>query len=247
MRTFVGNVGSVLLCGCGALLGAGCIRPPAQVVAPASPLVGVARGEEPAPPRDNAPAPAGEEGFRFPDDQGGKLLEALLTPAAKGGLPKEPARQRTFAPSGIDEPSPSLPGVPGGVPARPGARKGPELRPADVPEVSPLATYQGTPVRPGAVTFVPGELVRTPSAPYRPAPLGPLGQPVLDRAPLDDPTADLSLDAVLAAPLPQRTNPVPFTKTNLPDPFENRAVVKLRTPPPEEPTPVVPAPKTPKP
>jgi hypothetical protein len=248
MRTLVARVGSVLLCGSGALLGAGCFRPPGQVAVPPAPLVAAARGEEAPPVRDNAPAPAAAEGFPFPDDQGGKLLADLLTPAGKGGLAKETARQRTFAtPGGLDDPSPPLPAAPGNLPARPAGKKGPGLKPADAPEVSPLATYQATPDRPAAVTFAPGELVRTPAPPYRPASLPPLGQPVLDRAPLDDPTADLSLEAVLAAQMPARTNAVPFTRNNLPDPFENRAVVKVRTPPAEEGTPVVPGPKTPKP
>ena len=52
-----------------------------------------------------------------------------------------------------------------------------------------------------------------------------------ERAPLADVTGDASLAAVLAMPIPVRTNAEPFARFSLPDPFEFRST---RLPPPPE-------------
>jgi hypothetical protein len=85
-----------------------------------------------------------------------------------------------------------------------------------------------------------GERVRLPAADLdRPAPLPFLAQAQPDRAPLTDPTGEATLKAALAAPAPERTAPAPFLRLNLPDPFEHRNAVKLRTPPEDEPAPAL--------
>src|SRR5262249_53072978 len=81
----------------------------------------------------------------------------------------------------------------------------------------------------------------------RPVALPPLAQPVLDRAALDDQTSAASLDAALAAPVPQRSAPAPFLRLTLPDPFEHRQTVKLRAIPPEDLMPVAASPRLPRP
>jgi TolA-binding protein len=63
-------------------------------------------------------------------------------------------------------------------------------------------------------------------------------QPQPDRASLEDPTAELSLPAALTASPPERRTPAPFLRLTLPDPFEHRQAIRLRTTPPEEPLPL---------
>jgi hypothetical protein len=81
----------------------------------------------------------------------------------------------------------------------------------------------------------------------QPVPLPVLAVPRGDRAPLDDPTLDASGAAALAEVLPARASPAPFLRLNLPDPFENRAAVRLRTALPEEAVPLPIAPRLPRP
>jgi hypothetical protein len=71
----------------------------------------------------------------------------------------------------------------------------------------------------------------------QPVPLPILARPATDRAPLTDPTPEVSLAAVLAAAVPVRTTPAPFVRLTLPDPFEHAQTVRLRTPPEEDPHP----------
>jgi hypothetical protein len=56
----------------------------------------------------------------------------------------------------------------------------------------------------------------------QPIPLPRLGQPLPDRAALDDPTLEASTAAALAKPLPVRTSKAPFLKLTIPDPYEGR-------------------------
>ncbi len=79
----------------------------------------------------------------------------------------------------------------------------------------------------------------------RPPPLPMLGRPVSDRASLEDPTTDAAAAAATAATVPQRTNPVPFQRLSVPDPFENRGPVQLKETPAEDATPPLAAPRTP--
>src|SRR6516225_4974450 len=84
-----GAVGGVL----GGL--ASCGRPTAEVPTQEAFTPAVARAQaadEPATPREEAPAPP--EGFRFPDDAGGDLLAKVLPPSQAGG----PAADRTSGP-----------------------------------------------------------------------------------------------------------------------------------------------------
>jgi hypothetical protein len=146
--------------------------------------------------------------------------------------------------------APALP-LPHGQPevARlPLAKPAVKPRPSPLPEGLPLADYHDTPPPPGPQRLPAGEPVRLPSDDVnRPVPLPLLGQATPDRAPLDDPTSEASQTAALAAAMPQRTTPAPFVKLTLPDPFENRQVVRLPAVPPEETTPVTATPRPPKP
>jgi hypothetical protein len=103
------------------------------------------------------------------------------------------------------------------------AGKTPSLRPRPLPEELPLIGHKSDPLVPEVQLLHAGDRIRLPSVDVnKPIPLPILAQPVTNRAPLDDATADASLAAALAATPPGRASPAPFLKLNLPDPFENR-------------------------
>jgi hypothetical protein len=188
------------------------------------------------------------DGFPFPDDRGGELLGKLLTPTVKLPPDEDRAGPRRFPRSAVvDAPTP----LPSGQPdvARLPADKPPTPpRPGPVADGPPLADYLGTPRPPESERLLTGERTRLLSEDVnQPVPLPLLGQQTPDRAPLDDPTAEASLAAALAATMPQRTTPAPFLKLAVPDPFENRRAVRLATVPPEDQTPASASPRLPKP
>jgi hypothetical protein len=78
-------------------------------------------------------------------------------------------------------------------------------------------------------------------------PLPLLANPGSDRASLEDPTADDSLKSALSAAPPIRSNPAPFQRLNLPDPFENAQTIRLRAQLPEEQSPATGPVRPPKP
>jgi hypothetical protein len=227
---------------------AGCSRTSVTI----SPGGVAAADEKPRPaaqdaPREGEKAEPSAEGFRFPDDEGGELLGKLLTPPLKAGPRDDQAGPRRFTRSPAVE-APRLPLPPTRLePTRLPAEKASGLtRPAPLAEGTPLVSYSGTPEPPQPPRLAVGELVRAPSPDVnRPVPLPLLGQETPDRAPLDDPTAEASLAAALAAPLPQRTAPAPFLRLGVPDPFENRRTVRLPAPAEEQAAPVSASPRTP--
>jgi hypothetical protein len=194
------------------------------------------------------PAGAGD-GFRFPNDHGGQLLGKLLPPSGKvSPVDDRPAPRRFPDTPAVETPQVPVPPSPGEIVRLPEPKASQPVRPGLVPEGLPLLGYKGMPQPPEANSLTAGELVRVPSLDVnRPMPLPLLGALAPDRVPLDDPTSDHSLAAALAAQMPDRTTPAPFLKLTLPDPFENRQTVRLRTMPVEESTPIAAAPRGPRP
>jgi hypothetical protein len=68
-------------------------------------------------------------------------------------------------------------------------------------------------------------------------PLRPLGKPLAGRAPVTDPTRDISTELALRARMPERSRRVPYAPVSLPDPFERWQTVKLPATPAENPNP----------
>jgi hypothetical protein len=198
-------------------------------------------------PREGTKGEAAGDGFHFADDSGGELEGKLLAPPVRPAPGEDRTGPHRFARSSAVE-SPRLPLPPTRLePVRLPAPKASGLtRPGPLPEGIPLVSYYGTPEPPEAPRLAAGEPVREPSADVnRPLPLPLLGQETPDRVPLDDPTAEASLAAALAAPLPQRTTPAPFLRLGVPDPFENRRTVRLPAPVEEPAAPVAASPRTP--
>jgi hypothetical protein len=225
----------------------GCARPPLLV-----PEV-VVKADGPKPEPADQPAPPGPadqgEGFHFPDDQGGKLLQSLLPPTDKQRTVMGSSPQRSFPPlRSLEQPEvPLLPSQVTVVPLPP-PKPSPALKPGHTAEETPLTSARSQPSLPQTQSLSPGLLVRTPSVPVeRPVSVPVLAVPVPDRASLDDPTRDASLEAALAASPPERPGPAPFLRLRTPDPFENREAVKVRTLPAENAIPLSSTPQLPRP
>jgi hypothetical protein len=238
---------SILLLSCGVLLLSGCRR--AGTLSPPDaapdPLLGVktaAAAEKPA-------SPADAEGFHFPEDRGGQLLSKLLEPSTKEPRENAVSGPRMLSPStAVEKPALPMPAGEPNAPRRPEPKHPAVAAPGPLAEAIPLVGHRGTPRPPEALNLAAGPLARLPLVDVnRPLPLPPLGQPVPDRAPLDDPTTDASQAAAFAAVMPERTSPSPFTRLALPDPFENRQTVQLRVPLLEDTMPSTAAPRLPKP
>jgi hypothetical protein len=216
----------------------------------------VARGVEPPLPDEQAiqvaekvtapneqAAPEKIAAFRFPEDRGGELMSKLLPPEAahKPVEPRtEPRRPATSA--AIESPILPLPPNPVAMPRLPVAKANTALQPRLVlPEV-----LGGSTVEPRPPSLPSGELTRVPSVDVNhPIPLPILGLPLSDRAPIEDVTGEASSAAAIAATMPQRAQPAPFVKNNLPDPFEFRRPVGASPAPAEQPTPPAAAPRLP--
>jgi hypothetical protein len=111
-------------------------------------------------------------------------------------------------------------------------------------EPVPLEYFTADPAPPQRIEFPPTQLIRTPSGDVN----QPLDLPVqatykLDRASLDDPTADYSVQQAQGGELRQRDKKAAFVRVNLPEPFENRVEVHSALP---EPPVVAPVPQPPK-
>jgi hypothetical protein len=186
------------------------------------------------------------DGFRFPDDKGGRLLAKELPPRERVPVAEEgatPAPRHLPGAPGLEQPAVPLPPNQGQVPRLPSQRKGPPLRPRPLPDELPLTGTRSEP--PQEARFHAGDRVRLPGPDAtQPVPLPPLATPAPDRAAFDDPTADVTAAAAQSATVPARTAPPPFTKVSLPDPFENRAG-RLRERPAENEEPVTASPKGP--
>jgi hypothetical protein len=177
-------------------------------------------------------------GFVLPTDEGGKILAGQLpphqnVPPPPGGVSTRPRR----VPAGLDFETPDLPLPPSQaeMPQPPLDRNDHPVRPRAVGGDPPLTWNRGDPKAPAPKKLPEARRTRQPSlAVDEPLPLPVLGQAVPDRAPLTDPTADISRMAAVAGSAPLRTTPIPFLRLNLPDPFEHQKVIRLRKAPPEK-------------
>lgn len=218
-------LGVVLLAGCGRR-GLGHAQPAILTADELPAALAPAAAEPPQEKGSSSPAPGGD-GFRFPRDRGGALLEALLTPSDVTPAKKMEGKASS---SRLDAPDAPLP-LPGGE-----APKGVASRKRPLPRPAPPAD-ESLPV-PGARELAALEVPDLPDEKRAPLPgpdlLHPIPLPLLGtREPeppsREDPTAEMSLAAALVAPLPPRLTPVPFARNNVPDPYELRQQGGYRT------------------
>lgn len=181
------------------------------------------------------------EGRYFADDPGGQMLAELLRPIDLPPLkPTEPiSPQRQFTPPrSLERPELPVPSSQASLPRPPLDLQATPVRPRSLPESAPFSTYRIDPQLPQQENLPAGGRVRLPSPDVNePTPLPILAQPVIDRASLEDPTVSASTQAALAAVPPVRSEPAPFVRLPLPDPFELQHTVRLRLPLPEDPSP----------
>jgi hypothetical protein len=180
-----------------------------------------------------------DETFPFPADRGGRLLAENLRPSDQ--IPpltdeKRIGPKRQSGPTKLENPDVPLPVVavspPAPIPLE--QVKDKPVRPHLLQEEAPLSRARiDIPVF-GMVKLPAGPKYAWPSPDVnQPIPLPTLARPVVDRASLDDPSGDVSQAEALASRVPDRTTPAPFLRLSLPDPFEHRNTVRLRTPPPQ--------------
>jgi hypothetical protein len=219
---------------------------PAAVKAVADPVRAKAEAKPSPEMEKGAATSAVKGGFPFPPDKAGRLVAETLKPredhfTTDAGKPKTlRARNAVEAP---ELPLPQLEGQiipisPAVVVARP--------RPLPLADGTPLAHEQPDRRLPRPVKLPAGALVRLPAPDGdQPPELPMLARPQPDRGPTNDPTAETSQSAALAAPIPVRSGQTPFERLNVPDPFEHRHAAELRLAPREELPPPLPVPQTP--
>jgi hypothetical protein len=170
-------------------------------------------------------AQGSSEGYHFPDDRSGALLERLLTPGRqpwptdRTGQPRPRPASRL-----LDNPSPELPPVATLVPRLPSRTRSSPVQPRLTLEetLDDLAE----PTRLGLAPLPEGPRIRQPAADLsQPVPLPILARQLSERASLDDPTTEVSLAEAVMGIVPPRTTLAPFQKQTLPDPFEFRQPV----------------------
>jgi hypothetical protein len=169
------------------------------------------------------------EPFRFPGDAGGKKVAAALAPTAPPAPPLPggggPRPRTTELDRGEVPPPPVMAAVP---PLPPPASKPPRLTPPPerVPaDLGRLAAEDPAKVRLPERSRARGEAAANAAAPDLPS----LARQLPDRAPTDDPTAEIAAARAVLTALPL---PVPagwFARFGIPDPFEFAAQMRGKT------------------
>ena len=236
----IGKKRAALCLAAGSLLAAsGCAPRPATAEAASEPVFVAPAPAQPT----NAPAqPTNEK----PMDRGSKLASELLAPGAKENTQSEVATSPRRKPArDLQEPI-VLPPPSVSIPHPLLEKRGKVARPVLLEEPAPLFDQLALPRLPEQPHFAVGPRLRIPSPDVnQPIPLPLLGQPAQDKASLDDPTLDASIAMALALSPPLRVNTVPFLRMVLPNPFENRDVIRLRKELEEDTTPVTATPRVP--
>jgi hypothetical protein len=202
---------------------------------------------KPAPAKEKSTAPsAAKEGFPFPADKAGRLVAETLKPREDHFTPDAGKPKAQSARNAVETPELPLPQFDGQmIPISPAVVVA-RPRPLPLADGTPLAHEQPDRRLPQPVKLAAGALVRLPAPDgEQPPELPILARPQADRGPTDDPTAETSQSAALAAPIPVRTNQTPFERLTVPDPFEHRHAAELRLAPREELPPPLPVPQTP--
>ncbi len=168
------------------------------------------------------------EPFRFPADAGGKKVAATLAPAAPpapplpgGGGP----RPRTSALDRGEVPQPPVTAV---VPPLPPPQAKPP-RPTPPPERVPADLGQLAAEDPAKVRLPERPRARAQAANLDPADLPPLARQLPDRAPTDDPTAEITAARAVLTVLPLPAPTGWFARFVIPDPFEFAAQMSGKT------------------
>ncbi len=207
--------------GCGNQPGPDCCARTAVVAAaPASdavaeePMPGSAKKEEPPAPPVKAASVADAEAAKLLT----KMTEAFR-PLPTASIEVKGASVRAIPAKLLDSQPMLTDATLTAVPYR--AKSKAEPRPTALPERVPLELAQAILDVPERAALPTGALVNNPARDItRPADLPILARPTVDRASLEDPTADFTAASIINLKIQVRTAQAPFVKVNLPDPFE---------------------------
>jgi hypothetical protein len=190
------------------------------------------------------------DAITYPNDRGGKLLAELLPPsdpAPTRGLEKLAEQVQFPAPRKLKVLVQPLPASLAGPPRDPVTADRPRSKLPPLPEGSPVAVLAADPVRPEHPDLPAGERVRVPSPRLdAPLPLTTLATPYRETLSSEDATSDYSLAAALATVPFKRSNPAPFLRMTIPEPYENRPAAQLRVEIAESGEPITTSPKPPR-
>lgn len=204
---------------------------PAAAALPALPTVPTT-GSTPVVKVQAPPTPKPVEPIvKLPDDLGGKavqksLMPTLAPPAELAG-PKAPKARITELDRGELPPPttawkvPSAPLLPKVKPAKPSLP--PERAPADLGHAAAENL--------GGVKFAEKPLIRA-DAPVNAGPtdVPAFARQIVERTPIEDPTAEISAGKLIETIFPYPVGPLPFQKVTIPDPFEFAEQLKGKLP-----------------
>ena len=212
--------GCLALGGCGATA-----ESPAVAAAPALPAAevpkdGPAPQPVPQPPVAGQPAPKPVEPPTTPSDLAGKVVQKALMPSVSGS-PELPA-VKAARPRATDFDRGELP-LPKVVvkPTPTPLPKGKPALPSPPIERAPVGVGNAAAVPVGAFPQQDRPLLKaagpvTPGATDVPA----MARQLPDRAPVDDPTVELSAKGVIVTPFPLPASVLPYLREVIPNPFE---------------------------
>ena len=170
--------------------------------------------------------------FKLPADETGKILAKVLPPTAPPSLLRNPKLSAT--PPGprmpLRLPEYALPGVTAELMRLPIPASRGLTRPDFLLEEALEESFD-SPIVPKIPSFVTGRRSQVASEDVSLAPTLPLmATPLSSLVSLEDPTQDFSTAAVLSAPLPPRSTPLPFVRLTRPEPYENKIPLTLAIP-----------------
>ena len=187
--------------------------------------------------------------FEFPTDSSGPLLEKLLVPRDPEpfAAPNQSRQIERAVPGRIAQPAPEMPST-AALPVPFPLSVIRDVQPRLPIDSVPLELARAIPEVPARITMPIGLATQIASSVTdQPVELSQLSVRSPSRASLVDPTDEFSASSVIGAKLPLRSTPAPFVQLDIPNPFENRAAVKLSTPIVVDPVAALALPPSPKP
>ena len=219
LRTAVlSAAGCLALSGCGAPADS-----PAVAAAPTLPAAEVPKdgpAPQPLPQPVGQPAPKPVEPPTTPSDLAGKVVQKALMPSVTGGpaLPAvKAAKPRTTDFDRGELPLPKVVVVPTPAPLP----KGKPALPSPPAERAPVSVGDAAAVPLGAFPQPDRPLLKA-ASPVNPGAtdVPALARQLPDRAPVDDPTVDLSAKGIIVTPFPLPASVLPYLREVIPNPFE---------------------------
>ncbi len=196
-----------------------------ELPTPGKPVPPITSDLQPSP----RPAPV-EPAVKLPDDLGGKAVQKSLMPSV--AMPADLAGPKAPRPrlTALDRGELTTAPLPIALPATPNPKAKP-AKPSVPPERAPADLGQAAAENLTGVKFAEKPLVRA-EGPMNAgaADVPALARQVVERTPVDDPTAEISAAKLIATIFPFPVGTLPFLKQSIPDPFEFAEQLKGKLP-----------------